>query len=81
VAEHILNSGLGDAEQQRVFDELFEGFADDAGEHGGPDHEHEKALKGAEVAEVSLFPGAPEVGNDGEHGAGVQHDEQERHLG
>ena len=39
-----------------------------------------KRLKASAVSEVGALPLRPEVDDDGEHGAGVQHDQQQRHF-
>ncbi len=51
-----------------------------SGEGCGPGGADGKALEDVGGGEVGVDPGAPEVGDDGEHGAGVEHDEEQRHL-
>ena len=81
MAEEGFELGFGLAFEEGHLDDFFERFADDAGDEGGPDDEDGELLEGLGGGEIGALPGLPEVDDDGEHGAGVEHDEQERHLG
>ena len=80
-AEEEFDFGFGGAVEGGLLDELDEQLAEDAGEDGGPEEADGDALEAVGGGEVGALPLAPEVDDDGEHGAGVEHDEQQRHGG
>jgi hypothetical protein len=71
---------LGRAREHRLLDDLDQPFAHHPGQGSRPQQPHRKPLEGVRRRKVGLHPLLPEVGDHREHGAGMQHHQQQRHL-
>ena len=80
-SEELLDFGLAHAVRHLLFDEIDDRVTDDRGEERREHDADENAYERFGGAEVRDRPAPPEVGDDGEHGARVEHDQEERHFG
>jgi len=79
VTEEILDLRMRHVPPQGFLDDLHDGFADQRREEGGDDDLHGERTESPAAPEIGVAPFRPEIGNHRQHGAGVQHDEQQRH--
>jgi hypothetical protein len=79
MAEKILDLGVRHALERRLLQDLDDDLADDSS-HDGRQHDTPRnGLERGNTLEVRAAPLAPEIGDDGEHGAGMQHHQEQRH--
>ena len=80
-AEELLDLRFTQPVRHLLFDDVDDGVADQRRQHRGDHDADDNGDKRFARAKVSNSPAAPEIGDHGEHGAGVQHDQKERHFG
>ncbi len=81
MSEQILDLRAGYTRECRLLDEQFQALTDYAGQRRGHDHPHGRAFELGHAGKIRRTPAAPEVHDDGKHGAGMQHHQQQRHRG
>ncbi len=63
-----------------LFNDLNHPFANKTGQRGGKDNHPRDMLESGRALEISPAPLTPEVKDNGDHSAGVQHDQKQGHL-
>ena len=76
VAEQVLDFKAGRILAHDVRNRFQQAEADDARQRRGGREQQHIAAQGAGRSEIRGAPGCPEIHDDGEHGAGVQHHQQ-----
>ena len=67
--------------QVNLLDQQLERQTDDPGDDRGNHDVDRDSLKCRRTGEVVLAPGIPKIDDNGEHGSGVKHHQDERHFG
>lgn len=81
MAEEVFDFSARGAGENGFLDELHQSEADHAGEARGENHLDSELFECGGAVEIGGAPVAPEVNDHGEHRAGVEHDEEQRHGG
>jgi len=81
VAEEVFDLSLGGGGEHSLLDELHQGEADDPRKTSGEDDLNGELFERGDAVEKGSAPVSPEIDDDGEHGARVEHDEEQSHGG
>ena len=79
MAEEVLDLRVRIAFENGVLDDLDQDLADDSGQHRRDRRQPDEALEGFTIGKEGGLPLLPEIDDHREHGARVQHDQQQGH--